>query len=195
MTAFFKVATILAMLATGSLHAADVAMKTVSIDEFFADQLQPLPLKLDVPKAYVQAKGLEVSESYTYWMLPQAIKPAADTGDLPQTGYVWGKISQDVGYLAEQKKFSHEDGLKAELAAGGHELVTQKKRDVGGFAVIASTVNYKQEDGSRRLIYSAYIATNIETNCLFLSYSPPSDFSKEQTGKVWDAIIESISKK
>ena len=43
MTAFFKGAIIIAMLATISLHAADVAMKTVSIDEFFADQLQPLP--------------------------------------------------------------------------------------------------------------------------------------------------------
>lgn len=194
MTAFFKVATILAMLATVSLHAADVAMKTVSIDEFFAGQLQPLPLKLDVPKDYIHAKGLEVGESYSYWMLPQAIKPAADTGDLPQTGYFWGKISQDMGYFAEQKKFSHEDEFKAELAAAGHELVAQKKRDAGGFAIIASIVNYKLENGSRRLVYAAYIATNIETNCLFLSYSPPADFSKEQAAKVWDAIIDSISK-
>ena len=38
MTTFFKVATILAMLATVSLHAADVAMETVSMDEFFAGQ-------------------------------------------------------------------------------------------------------------------------------------------------------------
>ena len=195
MTAFFKGAIIIAMLATISLHAADVAMKTVSIDEFFADQLQPLPLKLDVPKDYVHAKGLEVGESYTYWMLPQAIKPAAETGDLPQRGYVWGKISQDVGYLAEQKKFSNEHGLKAELAASGHELVAQKKRNAGGFVVIASTVKYKLADGTRRLIYSAYIATNIETNCIFLSYSPPSDFSKEQAEKIWDRIIDSISKK
>ncbi len=195
MTAFFKMAPILAMLATASLHAADVAMKTVSIDEFFAGQLQPLPLELDIPKDYVHAKDLEVDESYTYWMLPKEIKPAADTGDLPQTGYVWGKISLDVGYLAEQKKFSHEDGLKAELAAAGHEIVARKKRDVGGFAVISSIVNYKLENGSRRLVYSAYIATNIETNCIFLSYSPPSDFSKEQAAKVWDTIVESITKK
>jgi hypothetical protein len=195
MSAFFKVATILAMLATVSLHAADVPMKTVSIDEFFAGQLQPLPLKLDVPKEYVHADGLKVRGSYTYWMLPKEIKPVAETGDLPQTGYVWGKISKDIGYLAEQKKFSHEDELKAELAAAGHELMAQKKRDAGGFAIIASIVSYKLEDGSQRLVYSAYIATNIETNCLFLSYSPPSDFSKEQAAKVWDTIIESIAKK
>ena len=194
MTSFIK-AGILAMLASASLHAAEVEMKTVSIDEFFAGQLQPLPLKLDIPKVYVHAKDLEVDESYTYWMLPQAIKPAADTGDLPSTGYVWGKISLDVGYLAEQKKFSHEDGLKAELAAAGHELVAQKKRDVGGFAVIASIVNYKLQDGTRRLIYSAYIATNIETNCIFLSYNPPSDFSKDRAAKIWATIIDSISKK
>lgn len=103
MTSFFR-AGILAMLASASLHAAEVEMRTVCIDEFFAGQLQPLPLKLDIPKEYVHAKGLEVGETYTYWMLPQAIKPAADTGDLPGTGYVWGKISLDVGYLAEQKK-------------------------------------------------------------------------------------------
>ncbi|MFZ2276781.1 MAG: hypothetical protein WAW39_03235 [Prosthecobacter sp.] len=194
MTSFFR-AGLLAMLASVSIHAADVAMKTVSIDEFFAGQLQPLPLKLDVPKDYVHAEGLEVNESYTYWMLPQAIKPAADTGDLPQTGYVWGKISLDVGYFAEKKKFSHEETLKSELAAAGLELVAQKKRNVGGYAVIAYILKYKQEDSSRRLIYSAYIATNIETNCIYLSYSPPSDFSKEQAAKVWDAIIDSISKK
>ncbi|MCX6852153.1 MAG: hypothetical protein NTY98_24960 [Verrucomicrobia bacterium] len=126
MISFFRTG-ILAMLDAASLNAADVEMKTVSIDEFFAGQLQPLPLKLDIPKEYVHAKGLDVGESYTYWMLPQAIKPAAETGDLPVTGYVWGKISLDVGYLAEQKKFSHEDGLKAELAAAGHEIVAQKK--------------------------------------------------------------------
>lgn len=102
MISFFK-AGILAMLASASLHAVEVEMKTVSIDEFFAGQLQPLPLKLDIPKVYVHAKDLEVDESYTYWMLPQAIKPAADTGDLPSTGYVWGKISLDVGYLTNRK--------------------------------------------------------------------------------------------
>lgn len=195
MTAFFKRATLLAVLATASLLAADPAMKTLSIDEFFAGQLQPLPLKLDVPKEYFHAEGLEVDDGYTYWMLPQAVKPAAATGDLPQTGYVWGKISLDAGYFAEQKKFSHEDSFKKELAAAGHELVAHKKRNAGGHAVIASIMNFKMEDGSRRLIYSAYIATNIATNCIYLSYSPPSNFSKEQAAKVWDAIIDSISKK
>ncbi len=195
MTAFCKAATVLAMLATVSLRAADVPMKTVSIDEFFAGQLQTLPLKLDLPKEYVHAEGLKVRDSYTYWMLPSEIRTVAERGDLPQTGYVWGKISRDIGYLAEQKKFSHEDDLKAELAAAGHELMAQKKRDAGGFAIIASIVSYKLEDGSQRLIYSAYIATNIETNCLFLSYSPPTDFSKEQAVKVWDTIIESIAKR
>ncbi|MCX6852154.1 MAG: hypothetical protein NTY98_24965 [Verrucomicrobia bacterium] len=56
-------------------------------------------------------------------------------------------------------------------------------------------MNYKLEDGSRRLIYSAYIATRIETNCIFLSNNPPSDFTKEQTAKVWDKIIDSIAMK
>lgn len=197
MTKFFRTGSIvLVLLTAASINAADVGMKEVSIDEFFAGQLQPLPLKLKIPKDYVHAKDLEVDETYTYWMLPQEIKPAAASGDLPaKTGYVWGKISTDVGYFAEQKKFSHEDGLKVELAAGGHELVAQKKGDAGGFAVIASIVNYKQEAGSRRLVYSAYIATNIETNCIFLSYNPPSDFSKEQATQVWDAIINAISLK
>ncbi|MFC5454185.1 hypothetical protein [Prosthecobacter fluviatilis] len=193
MNSFFR-ACVLILSTTLSLHAADVPMKTVGIDEFFAGQLQPLPLKLDVPKEYVHANGLELEDSYTYWMLPKEIKPAAESGDLPKTGYVWGKISLNVGWLADQKKFSHEDGLKAELAAAGLEMVAQKKRTVGGHAVIASTLNQKLEDGSRRLLYSAYIATNIETNCIYLSYSPPSDFSKEQAAKVWDAIIDSISK-
>lgn len=73
--------------------------------------------------------------------------------------------------------------------------MAQKKRDVGGFAVIASIVNYKLQDGTHRQIYSAYIATNIETNCIFLSYNPPSDFSKDRADKVWATIIDSISKK
>lgn len=193
MTSFFR-ACVLILITTLSLHAADAPMKTVGIDEFFAGQLQPLPLKLDVPKEYVHANGLDLADSYTYWMLPKEIKPAAESGDLPKTGYVWGKISLNVGWLPDQKKFSHEDGLKAQMAAAGHQLITQKKRNVGGFAVIASIVSLKGEDGSKQLIYSAYIATNIETNCIYLSYSPPSDFSKEQAAKVWDAIIDSISK-
>lgn len=117
-------------------------------------------------------------------MLQQAIKPAADTGDLSNTCYVGGKISLNLGHLSERKKFSHEDGLKAELAAAGHELAAQKKRGAGGFAVIASIVNYKLEDGARRLICLVCIATRIETNCIFLSYNPPSDFSKERAAKV-----------
>lgn len=67
MTSLFIKATLLAVLATASLQAVDVAMKTVSIDEFFAGQLQPLPLKLDVPKKYVHAEGLEVDDGYSYW--------------------------------------------------------------------------------------------------------------------------------
>lgn len=196
MNTFFRTTAFVAvLLATASLHAADVEMKTVTIDEFFAGQLQPIPLKLKIPKNYVHAKDLEVDETYTYWMQPQEIKPAADSGDLPaKTGYVWGKISQDVGYLKEQKKFSQEDELKAKLAEAGNEIVAQKKRDVGGFAVISTTVGMKQEKGPRRLIFTAYIATNIETNCIFISYSQPSGFSEEQATKVWDTIIDSVSK-
>ncbi len=185
---------ILIMLATAALHAAEVEMKTVSIDDFFAGQLQPLPLHLDIPKDYVHAEGLDLEASYTYWMLPREIKPVAESGDLPKTGYVWGKISLDVGWLADQKKFSQEDGLKEQLAAAGHEFVSQKKRNAGGFAVLAFIANFKMEDGNRRTVYSAYIATNIETNCIYLSYSPPADFSAAQADKVWNSIIESISK-
>lgn len=73
--------------------------------------------------------------------------------------------------------------------------MAQKKRDAGGFAAIASIVNYKLQDGTRRLIYSAYITTRIETNCVLLSYNPPLDFSKDRAAKVWNSIIDSISKK
>lgn len=176
--------------------ASAVEMKTVQVDDFFAGQLQPLPLKWKIPAAYVFAKGLEVDETYSYWMLPEEVKPAIVSKDLPaNTGYVWGKLSIDVGYFKEEKKFSHEDDYKQQMEEKGWKFITEKKRDVSGFALIASTFAYNPDDAAtRRLIFSAYIATNIDTNCIFLAYSAPKNLTEVEAQKVWDTIIDSIEK-
>lgn len=185
-------------LLAASLSFADepVEFKTVTFDDFFAGQLEPMPLTLKVPKHYEHAEGLEVDLGYTYWMRPDVVAAVKTNGDLPgETGYLWGKVSLDVGFLPDEKKFSHEDSFKAELEAAGHAVLAFRKRDTGGHAVCSTVVSMKQEDGTKRLVFMAYVAMNIESNCVMLSYNPPARSSEEAARKTWDAIIDSIAKK
>lgn len=185
----------MALGASALSFAAEVEMKTIHVDKFFAGQLAPLPLTWKIPKAYVHAEGLDVGETYSYWMLPSEVEAAATNNDLPtETGYIWGKISMDVAYVVEEKKFSHEADYKKQAEEMGWEFITERRRNVAGFAVIASTFAYKPEDAARRLVFSAYIATNIATNCIFLAYTAPTNLTEAEAQKTWDTIIDSIAK-
>jgi hypothetical protein len=89
---------------TSWTFATEVEMKTVHVDKFFAGQLQPLPLKWKIPKAYVYAEGLDVDETYSYWMQPNEIKAAISNKDLPGKAaqFLFCKIGDQVwGGLVE----------------------------------------------------------------------------------------------
>ncbi len=195
-SSLIKCACLAILTGTSWTFATEVEMKTVHVDKFFAGQLQPLPLKWKIPKAYVYAEGLDVDETYSYWMQPNEIKAAISNKDLPgKTGYIWGKLSIDVGYFTEEKKFSHEAEYKKQFEEQGLKFITEKRRDVAGFAVLASTFALNPNDKAlRRLIFSAYIATNIDTNCIFLAYTAPANLTEKEAQKAWDTIIDSIEK-
>ncbi len=190
--------TLLAVFAcTASLlPAADVELKSVAVDEFFGGQLEHLPLKLQVPKAYLRARDLKVEQTYSYWMLPADIKTATSTGSLPgKNGYLYGKLSLDVGYSKTEKKFSHEDTFKKEAKAAGFDVVSSRKHDAGGFPAIASILAAKGENGNpRRLLFTGYVATMIESNCIFLSWTAPAALTEGEATKAWNAIIDSIER-
>ncbi|MDB6132993.1 MAG: hypothetical protein JWM59_1236 [Verrucomicrobiales bacterium] len=172
-------------------------MKTVTIDKFFDGQLQPLPLRLSIPANYVHAKGMDVEETYSYWMPPSEVKAAAASGDLPvKTGYIYGKISMSMAWLPDKKKFSGEAGYKESLKEDGITLISERHRDANGYPVWASIASAKSEDGkSIKRLYMAYLATKIETNCIYIAYMPPAKLPEAESDKIWNSIIDSIGKK
>lgn len=162
--------------------------KKVSLDEFFDGKIVSLPLSFEIPAQYFNAKSLEAGITYSYWMLPNEVAKVLESGDLPKkTGYIYGKISTDEGYDQKTGKFTSEENFRKILAESGLSLVESKRFDMKGYPILAFMV--KTEEGN--MIYSMYVATKIDTNVAYISYTAPS--GDAVLGKaVWKHIVESL---
>jgi hypothetical protein len=162
----------------------------VPFDEFFAGQVAHLPLSLEIPAQYVFAKGLRVPFSYTYWMQQSEIAVAAKSQDLPtKTGYIYGKISLDVGYDRLSDRFTGEDGMQTKLNQSGLDLLEMKRVTVGIYPIL-SVVSRARSTGN--IVCAMYVGTLIDTNVLYIAYRPPEN-NLTRGSEIWRHILESMT--
>lgn len=96
-------------------RAAANDYKRLSFDQFFDGQLEPIKLSLEIPAQYVHAEGLGVpDDSYSYWMEGREVAGVKETMALPsKTGYIYGKLSMEVGFDQKTNRFTNEEDLEA----------------------------------------------------------------------------------
>jgi len=161
-----------ALIASCSSITQSVETTPVSCKQFFADQVVSLPLNFNIPKQYVHAKGIEAPFTYSYWMRPEDVDRSRDTGSLPaKHGYLFGKLTLNVGYNQATKTFSLEEKFKTEYEENGFKVISYKKHHVGGYPVFSSIL--KSPEG--KIASMTYIATLIDTNTLLVNYLPENN--------------------
>ncbi|MBI5767178.1 MAG: hypothetical protein HZA93_05235 [Verrucomicrobia bacterium] len=162
--------------------------RRVTFDEFFAKQVVSLPLSFEIPAQYVHATGLTVPSTYSYWMKRDEIAKAARTQDLPgKTGFVYGKLSLDVGFDQTRGRFTIEDDFESKAAQSGLEILSRRKLEIKGHAIL----DYMTRARNGNIVCSLYIATRIETNALYIAYRPPGN-DLTHAKEVWNRMVGSV---
>jgi|LakMenE18May11ns_1017448.scaffolds.fasta_scaffold9837399_2 hypothetical protein len=170
--------------------ARPASYKRVSFSQFFDGQIVSIPLALNLPSNYVHANGLELQETYSYWMNQDEIPKAARTGDLPsKTGYIYGKVSMNAGYNQATGKFTSEDQLDAQFAAQGMTIIERQRFKTKGYPILSHIV--RMRDG--KVICQMYVGTLISSNAIFISYRPPNNDLKVGV-EVWGKVLEALRK-
>jgi len=146
--------------------------KTVPFDKFMKGLLiGSVPLGVPVPKGYEPTRFGSESLGYSYWMLPKEASKAERSHKLPvQTGYMYGKLSLDVGYDAQRDLFLNvEDAGEALLSSGIRDVHLERAR-IGNHALLF--MDAVLADGKRK-VSSVYVALNVATHVAYLTYVPP----------------------
>ncbi|MCC7250123.1 MAG: hypothetical protein IT473_15990 [Lysobacter sp.] len=162
----------LVALWVGGASASDcVETKPIAFDTFMRGAISAsVPLKVAVPSNYRHADLAEIGSTYSYWMMPGAAKRAKRSGDLPASGYLYGKVSMDVAYDAERDLFVDGDGgdIRQQLAGEGAIAVEQTR--IRGHTLLFLEVS---PEPNARKVYAVYLALNRATNAVYLAYRPP----------------------
>lgn len=145
------------LFAAGHASASDcIASKPVAFDVFMNHGLpMSVPLTLLVPSGFEYADmGME---NRAYWMPAAVVAKVRESGDLPvDTGFMYGKVSLDVGYDVGRKAFVGIDGFEEAARAAGLELSGTEEGRANGHALLFFEVI---EPATNKPAYGAYIAT------------------------------------
>ncbi|TNC99076.1 MAG: hypothetical protein FD121_485 [Gallionellaceae bacterium] len=185
-----KLVCLLSLIASIAIAGEDtVSFKTVPLDEFMQKQLAiKLPIPIPVVEAYQESKLPGASVGYSYWMQPEDVEAVKTTGDLPsEHGYMYGKITQSVGYDKSKDIFiGVEDPQSLAKAKSYFATLTLERYQFDGHAILL--VKMASAD-AKKIAYAMYIATNLETNVVYIALRPPRN--SEEVG---DALFESAKK-
>jgi hypothetical protein len=157
----------------GETQAGDcVETKIVPFDEFMGNGLSvSVPLDVLVPKHYRHAEIEGADFTYAYWMTDDGAKRAKRSGDLPASGFIYGKVSSDVGYDRERDVFTDSTGLTVREGLKEYGLLVAEQARVRDHTILFIEVEPKP--GARK-VYAAYVALNLDTNAVYLAYRPPA---------------------
>ena len=149
--------------------------KVLTFAEFAGDldEILRLPFGFVIPAQYERAHFPNVPEDYSYWMPTGKVKAALESGDLPvDTGYLYSKISLDVGYDKEKNLFVgfEDQDVAAKMKEAGVKDFTWERADLQGYPAIFCRF---KTPGTKQVLYSAYIAALSESLVFFVSYTPP----------------------
>lgn len=175
---------LLTLVATDG-NAADLALKTVTVDEFMQGHvLGSINVPVVVPADYEPAALPNANFGYSYWMNPKDVAGSNATSDLPiQNGYMYGKLTPNTGYDATRDLFI---GLEEpETIEKFKKLMTGMKLERYRFGPYAIALMQYSMQGNRA--YVMYVATNISTNVVYIALRPPGN-SQEVGDQVWNRL-------
>lgn len=180
------------LLASGSALADDcIASRPIAFDAFMPDRLpRPVALTLRVPGAYRHAAMGEDYEEYAHWMRPADARRARRSGDLPvANGFMYGKVSLDVGYDAERDVFIGAEDIETELRKAGYDGVRTEKIERNGHALLFVEAIERKEN---KPLYSLFVATGPGTTVVFIAWRPP-DNDRRIGDCFWKAFRDTVS--
>jgi len=167
-------------------------LKTVELTIFMQGQLaKPIALPIPVPSDYESATIPDAPISYAYWMRPRDVEKTIRTGNLPSNnGYMYGKISLDVGYDKDSDLFIGFDDPKsiAQVRASFLSLTIERCH----FKEHPVLLLKAAAPSSGNMVYAMYLATKIETNTIYLAIRPPQN-SRYVGDQIFDALKGSLS--
>ena len=175
-----------------SLASNTLKLKTVKLTTFMQDQIaEPIALPIPVPSDYEPASTPDAPVGYSYWMRAKDARKAIRTGNLPsKNGYMYGKISLDVGYDKDSDLFvGAEDPASIAQARASFLSLTIERCRFGKHPVLLLT---SEEPGSGKVLYAMYVAMGIETNTIYLAIRPPNN-SRTVGDQIFSALKGSLS--
>jgi hypothetical protein len=184
-----------ALLAVSGLCTAQdpatlcVPSRAVPFDTFMRGNFTvSVPLQVPVPLGYELADFGSEAMGYTYWMLPREMAKAKKSHELPvKTGYLYGKLSLDVGYDAARDIFP---GVNTDsLPPGVFSNLRLFRATAGGHALLFFEITLNKPD---RKVYALYVALNRENQVAYLTYVPPKN-DKRLGDCHWMAFRESVN--
>ena len=171
----FLSALLLACAPLTVLAAPPSQTRDVALADFMQRQLSAAPaLPIPVPTEYEAATLPDTPVGYSYWMHPADVAEAAKSGNLPaERGYMYGKISTDIGYDRPNDRFiGLEDPAFLNQAKGVFSSLTVERCIFDGHPVALVTA---ETAGAGTVVYSAYVPMGVETNTVYLAYRPPAN--------------------
>jgi hypothetical protein len=169
--------------------ASCVAFRAVPFDTFMRNTFTvSVPLSIPVPQGYEPANFGSEMMGYSYWMLPKEMAKARRSHNLPaKTGYLYGKLSLDVGYDSQRDFFPGVD--PSALPPGAFSNLRLYRATVGGHALLFYEVTLDKLD---RKVYSLYVALNRGDQAAYLTYVPPKN-DRRLGDCHWTAFRESVN--
>ena len=181
----------LSVLTVSVGNASDIAVKKVTLDEFMqGNVLGNIQVPVIVPTEFEPAKLSKANFGYSYWMIPGDVSASNTSGDLPEiNGYMYGKLSPNVGYDSRRNIFiGVEDPESIAKAKKLMSDLTLERYKFGKHAVVLLSFSVKEKK-----VYSMYVATNIDTNVVYIALRPPGN-SHEIGDRIWNQLKESLEK-
>lgn len=167
-----------------------IASHPIAFDTFMADAANVhADLILRVPDGFEHASLGEDADDHAYWMRPDAVRRARSSGDLPiASGYMYGKVSLDVGYDRGRNVFIGAEDLRATLEQEGFDVTAIRRADRNGHALLFVRASHRE---SRKPVYGLYVATGIDTTAVYLAWRPPGN-DRRIGDCFWDAFEETV---
>jgi hypothetical protein len=113
-----------------------------------------------VPTEFEPASLPKANFGYSYWMNPSDVSASNASGNLPEkNGYVYGKLTPNVGYDARRNFFiGIEEPESIEQARRQMSGLTIERYKFGPYPIVLLSFSI-----GNKPIYSMYVATKIDT--------------------------------
>jgi hypothetical protein len=171
----------------------EINTKTVTVDVFMqGNVLGGINVPVIVPSEFEPAILPKANLGYSYWMRPEDVTHANASGQLPgQHGYMYGKLSPNVGYDARRDLFVglEDPEALAKAKAQMPSLAIERYR-FGAHPIVL--FSFTSED-RKKFAYAMYVATNIDTNVVYIALRPPGN-SQEVGEQIWNRLKASLVK-